>query len=401
MEAFRLIKTQHKKDGISSFSAVSAILGGNLGTGNISGVAVALMTGGPGAIFWMWVMAILASIFKFSGCYLGVKYRQKDSTGEYVGGPMYYLEKGLKSPFLAKLFCCFTIFSALTVGNMVQIQSLSLPIKAIGINPLFLGIPMALLVGGVIMGGLQRFANTVSFIVPFMAGIYLIACLILISLYSHDILPALKLILQAAFGFESAFGGALGFTIFQMIRSGFDRGLFATDSGLGLAPIIHSAVTDTHEIYDNKIVQAIISILSPLIVMVVCTMTAVVLIVTGAWQISDIESTNMCIKAFQIGFGSHWAGQIVTITLFFFAFTTILTWSFCADKSVEYLFGVSKIRIFQIIFILFIPVGVFFKSETIWGIADISINLMFLINVIGVIGLSKFVIKDVRKLKHM
>ena len=395
--AFNLIKTQRRSGGISSFSAVAAILGGNLGTGNISGIAVALTTGGPGALFWMWVMALLASIIKFIGCFLGVEHREKDKSGEWVGGPMYYLTKGLKMPFLGKLFCVFTILSALTVGNMVQVHSLALPVKDAGIDPLYAGLVLAVIVGGVIWGGMKRFAYTVSMVVPFMAITYIGACLSIIILFKDQVPEALMMIVNSAMGMESVAGGAIGFTIFQAIRTGFDRGLFATDSGLGLAPIIHSAVTDTHENLENKMVQGIISVLSPIIVMIVCTMTGLVLMITGAWQNLSLKSTNMCIEAFKIGLSNPVAGHIVTVTLFFFAFTTILTWSFCADKSIEYLFGRRGIKPFQVLFILFIPLGVFPKGQLLWNVADISINLMFLMNMIGVVGLSAGVIAYVRK----
>jgi alanine or glycine:cation symporter, AGCS family len=395
--AFHMIKGQKKAGGISSFSAVSAILGGNLGTGNISGIAIALATGGPGALFWMWVMAFLASIIKFIGCFLGVEYREKDSAKEWVGGPMYYLTRGLKMPLMGKLFCVFTIFSALTVGNMVQVHSLSLPFKEIGVHPFYLGIGLALLVGGVIMGGLARFASVVSAVVPFMAIIYVGACLSIIFLNYDQVGNAFSMIFQSAMGFGSVAGGALGFTIFQAIRTGFDRGLFATDAGLGLAPIIHAAVTDQHEVLDNKVVQGIISVLSPIIVMVICTMTGLVLLITGVWNSGDLESTNMCVEAFKFGLNSPSAGYIVFITLFFFAFTTILTWSFCADKSIEFLFGRRYIKLFQLFFIAFIFIGGFLQGSFVWLIADISLNLMFIINMIGVVGLSAGVISFTRK----
>ena len=391
--SFQLVRTQKKQGGISTFNALAAILGGNLGTGNISGIGIALAAGGPGALFWMWVMALLASLVKYVGCYLGVHYREKDSDGEYVGGPMYYLEKGLKAPLLAKLFCVLTIVSALTVGNLVQVHSLSLPIKALDFSPWMFGVGFAALVGGVIWGGLQRFAYVISALVPLMALIYVGTCITILALFYAQVLPVLVLIVRSAFSMSSVTGGVLGFTIFEAIRSGFDRGLFATDSGLGLAPIIHAAVTDSHDTLDNRVVQGLVSILSPIIVMVVCTMTGTVLLVTGAWLDPCLQSTNTCIAAFRIGLGADFAGHIVSITLFFFAFTTILTWSFCADKAIEYLFGRRCIHSFQVIFILVIPLGLYVQGSLVWTLADISANLMFLVNMIGVIGLSALVIK--------
>jgi len=260
-----------------------------------------------------------------------------------------------------------------------------------------MGIGLAILVGGVIWGGMQRFATVVSMVVPFMAIAYVVACCLIIGFMFDKIGSAMMLIITSAFGVKPLAGGTIGYTILQAIRSGFDRGLFATDSGLGLAPIIHSAVTDTHEKYDNKITQGIISVLSPMIVMVVCTMTGLVLLTTGAWQRLDLESTNMCIEAFRIGLGHSGAGHVVTVTLFFFAFTTILTWSFCADKSVEYLLGRRFIKPFQLFFIAIIPLSIFPQGAFLWTIADISINFMFVINMTGVIGLSASVIHSARQ----
>lgn len=392
-QAFHLVTTQKKKGSISSFSAVTAVLGGNLGTGNISGIAVALATGGPGALFWMWMMALLASTLKFIGAFLGVDYREKDAVGEWVGGPMYYLKKGLNRPFLAKIFCVFTILSALTVGNLIQVHALSLPIKSLGLPPLLFGGILAVLTGGVIWGGLQRFAAVVSAVVPVMALFYIGTCLLILALFYDRIGEAVGLILNAAFGFKSMAGGAAGFTIFQAMRSGFDRGLFATDSGLGLESIIHASVTDHHEKLHNKVVQGIISILSPLLVMVVCSMTGLVLLVTGAWENVSLESTLLCMEAFTIGLGFPLAGHIVTVTLFFFAFTTILTWSFCADKSVEFLFGRRFIKVFQTLFVGMIPLGALPYGLGLWTVADICINLMFIVNMVGIVNLSANVIR--------
>lgn len=390
--AVSLVTLKERKGGISSFGAMAAILGGNLGTGNISGVAIAIMTGGPGALLWMWVMAILASITKYVGCFLGVNFQTKNEKGEWVGGPMFYIRDGLKWKPLSILFCIFTITSALTVGNLVQVHALSLPVSELKINPLYFGIPLALLVGGVILGGLKRFAHVVSALVPVMAIAYVGTCLIILFFFRSEIGHSFRLIIDSAFGLESAVGGIFGFGILSAIRAGFDRGLFATDSGLGLAPILHAAVYDPSPDHDNRHTQGLISVLSPMIVMVVCTVTGLVLLTTkAAWRI-DLSSTTMCMEAFRLGFKSLWAGQIVSVTLFFFAFTTILTWSFCANRAVEFLFGLRYVRPFQFLFIAIIPLGAFLQEQAVWTIADFSINLMFISNMIGVTALSGLVI---------
>ena len=375
--------------GFSSFSAVSAVLGGNLGTGNISGTAVALTMGGPGALFWMWVMAILGAVLKFVGTALGVLYRQKSENGTFVGGPMYYLAKGLGMKHTAKLYCLMAIFAALTVGNMVQMNSLALPFTQAGVPPLATGLVMAAVVACVILGGLHRFSKIASLVVPFMAVGYIGCCAIILLLNLPKLVPAISLVFQAAFQPSSIAGGVAGYTVIQGLRVGFDRGLFAADVGVGIDSIIHSSVDSNSNITDTALTQGLISTLSPMIVMVVCSLTGLVLITTGAWSGSGLESTNMCIEAFKRGLSFNSAGHLITVTLFFFAFTTILTWSFCADKAIEYLFSPKMIRPFQYLFVAFIPLGALFHVNFVWTVADIFMNLMLVINVIGLVGLSK------------
>ncbi len=307
---------------------------------------------------------------------------------------MYYLRDGLKSKLLARLFCIFTITSALTVGNLVQVHALSHPITELNLNPLLFGIPLAILVGGVLFGGMRRFAHVVSALVPLMAVAYIGTCLLILIMFRHEVLPSLLLIVQSAFAIKPVAGGTLGFGILVAIRSGFDRGLFATDSGLGLAPILHASVYDPDKSHDNRHTQGLISVLSPMIVMVVCTVTGLVLLTTGAINHTELPSTSMCMEAFRLGFNTPWAGHIVSVTLFFFAFTTILTWNFCANRAVEFLLGLRYVVPFQWIFILIIPLGAFLHEQAVWTFADLSINFMFIINMFGVITLAKIVFTE-------
>ncbi|MBS0289495.1 MAG: sodium:alanine symporter family protein [Proteobacteria bacterium] len=375
----------------SSFSAVSAVLGGNLGTGNISGIAVALTMGGPGALFWMWIMATFGAILKFIGCSLGVLFRQKDVQGKYIGGPMYYLSKGLGLKKTAKIYCLLAVLAAITVGNLVQMNSLALPFTQAGVPPLATGICMSMLVGAVILGGIHRFSAVASFVVPFMAVGYVGSCLVIIFSHIDKLIPAINLILQAAFAPLPMAGGVMGYTVLQGMRVGFDRGLFATDVGVGIDSIIHSSVESKSSLTETALTQGLISTLSPLIVMLVCTLTGLVLIMTDAWLVSSLESTNLCIEAFRRGFSTQLAGHIITITLFFFAFTTILTWSFCADKAIEFLFSKRVTRLFQCLFVAIIPLGALFHVKVVWTIADVFMNLMLIINVFGLIGLYRHV----------
>lgn len=384
--AWKLAFKKSQDKTFSSFAAVSTVLGGNLGTGNIAGVAVALSQGGPGALFWMWVMAFLGMSLKLTGCVLGILYRKRAHHGKYTGGPMYYLTYGLNKKFLAKGYCLFLLAGALTVGNLVQMNSIALPLSALDVPPGLSGAIMSLLVALVIFGGLRRFSIVITKVVPVMALLYIFACSIILVYYYHNIAPSLLLIIQSAFMPGPIIGGAIGYTLVQVINAGFDRGLFATDAGVGLAPIIHASVGKSpHESEEDfACQQGLISMISPLIVMVVCTMTGLVILVTGALNTPGLESTNMCVEAFCNGLKWEYGGHIVTLVLLLFAYTTILTWSFCADKAMGFLFGNRSIAIFRVIFVVLIPLGALLDVNFVWTTADISMNLMFLVNIIGV-----------------
>lgn len=376
----------HKR--VSSFSAVAASLGGNLGTGNISGIAVALSLGGPGALFWMWVMAFLGAILKFLSCALGVLYRHKEGSGRFVGGPMYYLAQ-CAHPKLAKLYCLLTIGATFTVGA-VQMNSLALPLTQTGISPLASGMAMSFLIAAVLLGGLRSFSRVASTLVPFMAITYILSCLIILFLHYDQLGAALHIILQAAFHPTAVGGGITGYTVLTAIKVGFDRGVFATDTGLGIDAIIHASVESDRPLTQNALIQGIISTLSPLIVMLVCTLTGLVLIVTRAWKL-PLESTNLCVAAFQQGFSSPLAGHLVTLTLCLFAFTTLLTWSFCGERALHYLCA-GHGKWLQCAFILWIPFGAFLHVHWVWTIADLFLNGMVIINLIGLASLYKEVL---------
>lgn len=393
----RLMSPKSNGASISSFGAIAAVLGGNLGTGNIAGIAVALSTGGPGALFWMWVMAFLGAILKYVGSYLGVTYRETQADGRVVGGPMYYLKNAVGRPKLATIYCLLLIAGALTTGNMVQVNSLSLPLTQAGYSPFIMGLVMAVLLGATLLGGMTRFTHVVSCVVPFMAAGYLGTCIYILWAHSVHIMPALETIVKSAFGLSPALGGALGYSIFASVQAGFDRGLFATDAGLGLAAILHAPVnTPSDRVPSNAIAQGIMSVLSPLIVMCVCMVTGLVLMTTNAWQMPGLESTNLCMHAFCVGLSHDSAGMIVLITLFFFAFTTVLTWSFCADRAVAFLFGEHRVRAFQILFVALVPVGSIVSATDAWQLADIFLGFMLLINVFALFVLRTDVIRETR-----
>lgn len=381
-------KGTHHEGNISRFEALSAVLAGNFGTGNISGMAVAIATGGPGALVWMWIMVFFGAAIQYASCILGVSYRSKTSKNEYVGGPMYYLRDGLGYRKIAALFALFTLFGAVTVGNFAQINSVILPLEKLGMNPLYASIAIAAVVGVVILGGIQRLANFASVIVPIKALLYLGTAFIIIGLHYDQVIPAFKMMFQHAFGFSAVAGGILGMSVLKAITTGFDRGLFATDAGTGIVPILQASARSEHPVVDG-----IATLVAPVMVMIVCTTTGLVLILTGAWQVPGLQSTNMVTHAFTEGLGSSIGGYVVIAALVLFAYTTILAWSYCGEKALGFLVGNDKAHWFRFGYIALIPVGAIMHVDLIWILADIAITLMLVTNLIGVAGLSKQVIQ--------
>jgi len=392
-QSWYLLLHQKKSDvgNISHFEAISTVLAGNFGTGNISGMAVALTTGGPGALVWMWFMVFFGAAIQYASCVLGVKYRQKNKEGEYVGGPMYYLSTGLKQTRLAQLFCVLTVFAAISVGNFAQINSMTLPLTTLGFDPLISGCVIAFFVGLVLLGGIQRIAKIASMIVPLKAALYIGFALTIILLNSEHVLPALKLMFNSAFDFRAAGGGVLGAAVFTAITTGFNRSIFATDAGTGIVPILQSSARTSNPIEDG-----LVTLVAPFMVMVVCTLTGLVLIVTDAWLQPGLQSTNMVTYAFSQGLGHEAGKYVVMLCLILFGYTTILAWCYCAEKAVAYLFGTRSIKWFSYFYIALIPVGAVVEVNFVWLLADICITAMLIVNLIGIIGLSKEVITSSR-----
>ncbi len=377
---------------ISRFGAIASVLAGSFGTGNISGMAVAIATGGPGALVWMWVMAFFGAAVQYVSCILSVSYRERTQSGEFVGGPMYYLKNGLGYKKIAAFFAIFTIFGSIAVGNFAQINSVILPLQKMGLNPFYASSAIAVLVGFVILGGIQRIASFATYIVPIKAFLYLGAALTVIALNYDQVIPAFQLMFRHAFGLTPMLGGVLGVGVLKALTTGFDRGLFATDAGTGVVPILQAGARS-----ENPIMDGIATLIAPVIVMIVCTATGLVLILTGAWQIPELQSTNMVTYAFAKGLGSVIGEYVVVAALILFAYTTILAWSYCGEKALGFLIGSEKGRYFRIVYILLVPVGSILQVGMVWTLADISITLMLAANLVGVIGLSRRVIESTRK----
>ena len=382
-ESFHSLVQKNEGDGsISRFGAIASVLAGNLGTGNISGMAVAIAMGGPGALVWMWIMAFFGSIIQYASSVLGVLFRKKNTHGEYVGGPMYYLKDGLQYNKLAILFALFTLFGATTVGNFAQINSIVLPLEKMGFDPLYCALIMSFLVAIIILGGIKRLAKFATFIVPFKAILYMGAALFIIYTHYDLVIPAFLLMFKSAFNFSAASGGTMGFAMLKAMTTGFDRGLFATDSGTGIVPILQAS-----QKVSTPISAGISTLIAPLMVMIVCTTTGLVLLITGVWQDPTLQSTNMVTKAFSQGLHSPIGGYIVLITLILFAYSTLLAWCYCGEKAAEFLGGPKFASLFRYLFILLVPIGTLIHVHLIWTLADIAITLMLFINLIGILKL--------------
>ncbi|MHA1558545.1 MAG: alanine/glycine:cation symporter family protein [Alphaproteobacteria bacterium] len=386
-------KTKKK---FTALTAMMIVIGGNLGTGNIAGIAVALTTGGPGSIFWMFIMVFITAILKYAGTILGVEYRVFHKNEKATGGPMYYMEKGLHNKFLAGMYTIFLIISSFTVGNLAQINSIAIPFAAFHIKPIIVSFITMFILFRVLFGGLKVFVNVIHKIVPFMALLYLVLCIFILIKHYENVIPAFKMILLSGVGFKSVLGGGLGFAFSEILRVGFNRAIFATDIGLGLEAIVHSTA-DAHKIdgKPNSVYQGIISILSPFIVALICLLTGLVLIATNVYT-SGLESSVMCFEAFKSVF--YPVGPVaLLVILFCFAFTTMMTWAYCAEHGVLYLFGAKYINLYKIAFTVLIPVGTLLNVRILWDLADYALMGLLVVNLFAVAILSPKVIHLTKK----
>lgn len=371
---------------INHFQALATALSATIGTGNIAGVATAIASGGPGAMFWMWVTALVGMASKFTCCSLSQLYRKIEPDGSISGGPMYYLKYGLKLPFLGFLFALFTVVASFGIGNMVQANSVANPLyDNLGISKIMIGIIIAILVGAVIIKGIKRIAKVASMIVPFMTVFYLLGSLIVLFIYRDRLLDSFLLIFQSAFGFKEIGGGVLGYSVSRAMQFGIARGIFSNESGLGSAAIAH-APAKTKE----PVREGFVAMLGPFIdTIVICSLTGLVIISSGVYG-SGMTGASLTAAAFESVL-PNLGKYIVSIGIIFFAFSTIIAWSYYGETGVKYLFPNSKnkmVNIYRWVYVLVIPIGAIFNLETIWAIADIANALMAFPNLIALLFLS-------------
>lgn len=386
-------KTGSQNGDISSFAALCTALSATIGTGNIVGVATAIKVGGPGALFWMWLAAFFGMATKYAECLLAVKYRGKDENGEIVGGPMYYLEKGVGSKWLAKLFAIFAIGVAFFgIGTFAQVNAIAHATEITFNVPVWVtAIVLTVLVAVVTIGGISSISKVATKVVPFMAVLYMVSCLGVLVVEADQLPAAVALVIDSAFNGTAATGGFLGAGMMLAIQSGIARGVFSNESGLGSAPMAAAAAKT-----DSCVRQGLISMTGTFFdTILICTMTGLTLIVTGAWS-GDAAGAAMTTQAFNSGIGS--IGPIlVSVGLMFFAFTTILGWNYYGERCAVYLFGLKAVLPYKIIFIVLIASGAFLKLDLIWTLADIVNGLMAVPNLIGLIAL-RHVIADETKI---
>ena len=381
---------------MSSFQALATAIAAQVGTGNVAGVATAIFSGGPGAIFWMWVSAILGMGTIFSEAILAQKYREvKD--GEYIGGPAFYISKGLNfagSKFMAGFFSISLIIALGLVGNLVQSNSISGAVtQATNIPPIAIGVVIAALAALVFIGGMKRIANFAELVVPFMALLYIIGAIAILVRFSDQVGPALSSIFTGAFTPQAALGGGAGIAVKQAIRFGVARGLFSNEAGMGSTPHAHATANVKHPVQQGMVAMVGVIIDT----MIVCTFTALIILVTGA-HTSGLQAALITQEAFTRAFGN--TGTIfLAISLSFFAFTTIVGWYYFGETNIRYLFGNKGITPYRILVCLFIIIGSSLTGQVslVWNLADMFNGIMVFPNLIALLILVpqvKALVKD-------
>lgn len=405
IHAFKLAFVPNKKEAesegdISNFKALMTSLAGMIGNGNIAGVATAVTLGGPGAIFWMWVVGLLGMTTKYAEALLAMKFRVQNDKGEYSSGPMYYIEKGLghRFKFLAIAFAIFGAFAALGIGNSVQSNTIAdVMTNSFNVSGFITGIVLVILISLIIFGGLKRISNVAGFFVPMMAIFYIGASVTILIINYDQILPAFGLIFKYAFTPVSAAGGFTGIMVMQAIQNGVSKGIFSNEAGLGTVALISGNAKAGH-----PATQALVAMTGTFIVtIIVCTMTGLVLLVTGYWDPTcgllsgvshdaKLEAGALTSMAFGASLGTL-GEYVVSLSVIFFGFSTIIAWFVYGAKCFEYLFGVKYVMLYGVIYVIATFVGTIANLKTVWLFADTANAMMMIPNLIGILFLYKII----------
>ncbi|OPY29208.1 MAG: Sodium:alanine symporter family protein [Methanocella sp. PtaU1.Bin125] len=403
------IRTRHGEGegDIPAFHALCTALSATVGTGNIAGVATAIVLGGPGALFWMWVTALVGMVTKYSEAVLSLKYRTKNPDGTMSGGPMYYIEKGLKMKWLAVLFALFGMIAAFGIGSMTQANSVTLAITSqvsvggnvdlpvvgsISVLSLVIGIVLVVITALVTFGGIKRIGEVAAVLVPFMAVLYIAGGLLVLALNFSKIPDALALVFTYAFTPYAVAGGAVGYAVSQAVRYGMARGVFSNEAGLGSAPIAYAAAKTK-----SPVNQGLIAITEVFIdTLIICSITGLVVLTSGLWDDGAYTSTGLTIQAFGNSLGPVGL-LVVTISAILFGYSTILGWAYYGEQCFHYLFGDRMKNVYKVVFLAMVLFGSVTRVGLVWDISDTFNGMMAIPNLIALVALSGVVVAETQK----
>jgi AGCS family alanine or glycine:cation symporter len=376
---------------ISQFQALMTALAGMIGIGSITGVATAIAVGGLGSLFWMWIASLIGMATKYAEAILAVKYRTRDAKGEMCGGPMYYLELGLKSKKLALFFAIVGAITALGTGNMVQANSIAGALQEY-IDPLWTGLALMFFTALALFGGIKSIGKVSSWLVPAMAIFYIAGGLLVIFLKIEALPQAIANIFISAFHPKAAMGGFIGSSLMMAIQYGVSRSVFSTEAGLGSAPIAAAAAKT-----DLPAKQALISMSGVFITsMIVCSITGLAIAVSGL--LGTVDGSTLALQAFENAF--PFGGTVVAISLILFGYSTILGWAYYGEKCMEYLLGERIVKFYRIFFTLFLLPGAMLSLQTVWSFANIMNGLMAFPNLLALFGLASIVVAETRNFEN-
>lgn len=385
-----LFGKQADKDGMSSFQALATAIAAQVGTGNIAGCATALISGGPGAIFWMWLSAFFGMATIYGEAVLAQKFKTRSETGEVVGGPVYYIRQAFKGgfgKFLAGFFAVAIILALGLMGNMVQSNSIGDAFyNAFGVNKLIVGIIIAAIAAFIFLGGMKRIASVTEKMVPIMAALYIVGSLVVIIANIKNIPNVFYQIFVGAFNPTAVLGGAAGITVKAAMRFGVARGLFSNEAGMGSTPHAH-AVAKVDKPEDQGIVAMIGVFLDTFVVL---TLTALVILSTNSLG-SGAEGVALAQLAFSKVFG-NFGGVFIAICLLFFAFSTIIGWYFFGEQNIKYLFGQKAVKIYALLVVIFVIIGSTLKVDLVWNLSDLFNGIMVFPNLLALLALSGLVV---------
>ena len=406
---------------VTPLQAVTTALAATVGTGNIAGVTGAIIVGGPGAVFWMWVSALFGMVTKYAEVVLSIKYRERNAKGDWVGGPMYYIKNGLGKgwAWLGYVFCVLGALAAFGIGNMTQVNTIASSInnaidqfggntaattvalfgQTVPVSSIVIGVIIAIIVALVLLGGIKRIGSVTEKLVPVMAAIYIIGAFIVIFSNLNAIGPAFGMIFKGAFSADAALGGATGIAIMTTIQKGVGRGVFSNEAGLGSAPIAHAASSEK-----DPVKQGLYGIFEVFMdTIVICTLTSICMLICTAdaqagglaidWGSNAMDSTALMADSFGTVFGGKIGALIIAVGISLFALSTVLSWSLYGTRCFEFLFKGKGLRIYQLIFVVAVVIGSTLKMSLVWNIADTLNGFMALPNLVALLGLSGVVIK--------